>query len=185
MNPDHVLNFWFGQPLEIRSEWFRKDANFDAQIKAQFLSAIEAAANGEQAAWLNTPSHSLAYIILLDQFPRNIFRNDAQSFAYDHLALAAAKAAVCKGFDQKLTPLEQLFIYLPFEHSESLSDQEQAVELMMGWQVDEKLQGFYDYAVKHHAVIQRFGRFPHRNQLLGRNSTAEELDYLSQPGAGF
>jgi len=102
-----------------------------------------------------------------------------------HLALAAAKAAVCKGFDQKLTPLEQLFIYLHFEHSESLSDQEQAVELMTGWQVDEKLQGFYDYAVKHHAVIQRFGRFPHRNQLLGRNSTAEELDYLSQPGAGF
>ncbi|MDW5418041.1 DUF924 family protein [Iodobacter sp. CM08] len=185
MNPDHVLNFWFGQQLETRREWFSKDANFDAQIKAQFLSTIEAAANGELATWLTTPRHCLAYIILLDQFPRNVFRNDAQSFAYDHLALAAAKAAITQGFDQQLKPLEQLFIYLPFEHSENLSDQEQAVKLMTDWQADEKLQGFYDYAVKHHAVIQRFGRFPHRNQLLKRNSTAEEQSYLSQPGAGF
>ncbi|MEN9657811.1 MAG: hypothetical protein RL571_1276 [Pseudomonadota bacterium] len=185
MNPDHVLNFWFGQQLETRREWFSKDANFDAQIKAQFLSTIEAAANGELAAWLNTPRHSLAYIILLDQFPRNVFRNDAQSFAYDHLALAAAKTIVSKGFDPSFTPLEQLFLYLPFEHSENLSDQEQAVKLMAGWQADEKLQGFYDYAVKHHAMIQRFGRFPHRNQRLGRSSTAEELSYLSLPDAGF
>ncbi|AZN36652.1 DUF924 family protein [Iodobacter ciconiae] len=185
MNPDDVLSFWFGEQLEIRAQWFHKDAEFDAQINTKFLAFVEMAAQGKLNHWLKTPRHCLAYIILLDQFPRNIFRNSARSFAYDHLALQAAKDIINAGFNTQFHALEQLFIYLPLEHSENLADQELTLSLMKQWQNEPQLQGFYDYAIKHHAVIQRFGRFPHRNTLLGRNSTMEELNYLSLPGAGF
>ncbi|MFC7420901.1 DUF924 family protein [Iodobacter arcticus] len=185
MNPDDVLSFWFGEQLDIRAEWFRKDAEFDAQISTKFLATVEAAAQGELNHWLETPHHGLAYIILLDQFPRNIFRNSARSFAYDHLALQAAKSMIHAGLNTELQALEQLFIYLPLEHSENLADQELTLSLMSQWQNEPQLQGFYDYAVKHHAVIQRFGRFPHRNALLGRSSTVEELSHLALPGSGF
>ncbi len=185
MNPEDVLSFWFGEQLETRMEWFRKDAAFDAQIKAQFLPHILSAAEGSLNHWLENPRHCLAYIIVLDQFPRNIFRNDAQTFAYDALALQAAKMAIKQEFNQQLQPIEQLFMYLPFEHSENLADQAQTLVLMQDWQSDPQLQGFYDYAIKHHAVIQRFERFPHRNKVLGRDSSAEELAYLALPGSGF
>jgi uncharacterized protein (DUF924 family) len=185
MNPDDVLSFWFGEQLEIRAQWFRKDAEFDAQINTKFLAMVEAAAQGELNHWLEIPRHSLAYIILLDQFPRNIFRNSPRSFAYDDLALQAAKDMIHAGIHTQFHVLEQLFIYLPLEHSENLADQEQTLSLMSQWQNESPLQGFYDYAIKHHAVIQRFGRFPHRNALLGRSSTAEELNYLALPGSGF
>lgn len=185
MNPEDVLSFWFGGQLEVRAEWFRKNAEFDAQIKAQFLPTILAAEKGELNHWLNAPHSCLAFIILLDQFPRNIFRNDARSFAYDHLALQTAKEAIKAKYHEQLQALEQLFLYLPFEHSEILSDQEEILILMKDWQSHEQLKGFYDYAIKHHAVIRQFGRFPHRNHLLSRNSTSAEQTYLASPDAGF
>ena len=183
--PNHlaqdVLDFWFGRGDErgkAHKRWFEKNAAFDAQIRSRFLTAYEQQLR--DAGWLAEPASCLARIVALDQFPRNMFRGSARAFEADALALAAAKHAVAKGYDRGMLDVERQFIYLPFEHSESLADQERACELMKP--LGEEL---YGWAVKHKVIIERFGRFPHRNALLGRASTPEEIEFLQQPGSGF
>ena len=172
---EEVLRFWFGQDPK---RWFEKNATFDAEIRSRFLALYEELSSS--ADWLSGPRDCLARTIVLDQFPRNMFRGTPRAFAADPLALAAAKHAVAKSWDRDLLPVEKQFLYLPFEHSESLADQERACELMRT--LDEDL---YGWALKHKVIIERFGRFPHRNEILGRESTPEEIEFLKQPGSGF
>jgi uncharacterized protein (DUF924 family) len=176
-----VLAFWFGSGADYgipQRRWFEKDAAFDAEVRRLFLAAYETLA--QSGEWLDTAGGCLARIIVLDQFPRNMFRGSPRAFATDRLALAAARHAIASGYDRDWLRVEKIFAYLPFEHSESLADQERACELMrpLG---DEQ----YDYALRHKAIIERFGRFPHRNAILGRESTPEEVEFLKQPGSGF
>jgi uncharacterized protein (DUF924 family) len=178
---DEVLRFWFGDGAErgkAHKRWFEKNSTFDAEIRSRFLPLYEQLAGGND--WLVQPGDCLARIVVLDQFPRNMFRGSPRAFAADPLALAAAKHAVAKGFDGGLLPVEKQFVYLPFEHSESLADQERACALMKPLGDD-----LYDWALRHQRIIERFGRFPHRNEILGRASTPEEIEFLKQPGSGF
>ena len=178
-----VLRFWFGEPPEYGTSlkrWFEKDPAFDARVSEAFLRLYERLAAGGGAGWLQRPADCLGYIVLLDQFPRNMFRGTARAFAADPLALAAAKHAVGSGYDRDMLPVEKQFVYLPFEHSESLPDQEHACELMQPLGED-----LYDWALRHKRVIERFGRFPHRNSALRRASTPEEIEFLEQPGSSF
>ena len=194
MNPamvDDVLAFWFGTPGDAdygqaRAAWFRKDDAFDAQIRARFLNEVEAAIAGQRDDWTATPQGALALFILLDQFPRNLFRNTARAFAGDATALALAGHVVEQGWDRLLLPVQRVFVYLPFEHSESLADQERSIALFTAL-ADEhpETASYLDYARRHRDVIVRFGRFPHRNAALGRTSSAAVTDYLAQPGSGF
>ena len=189
--PADILAFWFGLPGEPgfgqpRSEWFRKDAAFDDQIRSRFLPGVEAALAGQLAAWAAERQGALALLILLDQFPRNLFRGDAQAFVGDAQALQLAVTAVGKGWDRPLLAVEKVFVYLPFEHSEALADQERSLTLFAALAAEHPgCDGFLDYARRHHEVIARFGRFPHRNAALGRPSTPEEAGYLAEPGSGF
>lgn len=187
-----VLDFWFLPPDHpghgaYRPEWFRKDEAFDATIRGRFGSAVEAALNSP--APLDGPDADLlATILLLDQFTRNIFRGTPRAFAGDPQALRIAESLVAAGRDKNLSPVQRWFAYLPFEHGESLLDQERAVALFAGLRREMKNETFdsaYDYALRHREVIERFGRFPHRNAILGRESTAEEIEFLKQPGASF
>lgn len=191
MNPTDILDFWFlpandaghGQP---RMVWFRKDAAFDEQIRARFLPAVECALAGELNEWAESPQGALALLILLDQFPRNLFRGSARSFAGDAQALHIAGAAIAQGWDRAMNSVERAFVYLPFEHSESLADQERALALFESLTKDDAgTDSYLDYARRHHEVIVRFGRFPHRNAALGRASTPAEEAYLALPGSGF
>jgi len=178
---DEVLRFWFGEGADrgkAHKRWFEKNATFDAEIRSRFLPLYERLASNDD--WLSGRDDVLARIVVLDQFPRNMFRGTARAFAADPLALAAAKHAVAKGYDRALLDVEKQFVYLPFEHSESLADQERACELMKPLGDD-----LYDWALRHKRIIERFGRFPHRNEILGRASTAEEIEFLKQPGSGF
>jgi uncharacterized protein (DUF924 family) len=186
-----ILAFWFGRAGEPgfgqqRGEWFRKDAAFDAEIRRRFLAAVEAALAGELNAWADDRQAALALLILLDQFPRNLFRGEAKAFAGDPQARQLAATALAKGWDKSMSAVEKLFVYLPFEHSEALADQERSVALFSALAAGHPgCEGFLDYAHRHHEVIARFGRFPHRNAALGRPSTPEETSYLAQPGSGF
>ncbi len=176
-----VLDFWFGTGAErgkTHKRWFEKNQAFDAEIRSRFLTAYEEQLR--DAGWLAEASCCLARIVVLDQFPRNMFRDAPRAFEADPLALAAARHAVERGYGKDWLRVEKIFAYLPFEHSETLADQQRACELMhpLG---DEQ----YDYALRHKAIIERFGRFPHRNALLGRASTPEELEFLKQPGSRF
>jgi len=182
-----VRRFWFGESPTTtpRPAWFRKDPAFDAQIRERFGTLIETALAGGLQAWDATPAGVLARIVVLDQFTRNAWRDSARAFAGDALALAAAQALVARGDDQALTPLQRWFIYLPFEHAEDGAAQRQAMALFTA--LAEAHPGLADarhWAQKHFEVIQRFGRYPHRNAVLGRTSTPEELAYLQQPGSG-
>jgi uncharacterized protein (DUF924 family) len=194
MDPvEEILQFWFDVPDrpgsdygQQRSVWFKKDPAFDATIRQQFLSLYEQAAAGHLNHWQPQPRPCLALLLLLDQFPRNLFRGDPRSFATDAQALAIAHQAIAQGFDQTLAPVERVFVYLPLEHSENLADQDQCVALF------EQLHRHHpdfastlDFAHRHREVIQRFGRFPHRNAILGRPSTPAEAEFLQQPGSGF
>lgn len=186
-----ILAFWFGPPDgpgygQPRSEWFRKDEAFDASIRQRFLARVNAALAGQLAPWASDRQGMLALLILLDQFPRNLFRNEARAFAGDAQARQLADTALAEGRDQAMTAVEKLFVYLPFEHSEALADQERSLALFSALAAEHPgCEGFLDYARRHHAVITRFGRFPHRNAALGRPSTPEEAIYLAQPGSGF
>ena len=182
-----VLDFWFGSPAgAYRKQWFRKDPDFDAQIKAQFLDLYWAMVVSPSESWLNTTTTRSARIIVLDQFARNMFRGTPQSFAADPLALATATTAIERGDEATLLPVERFFLYLPFEHSESLTDQNRCVERFEQLvQEAPELHHGLDYARRHRNVIVQFGRFPHRNQILGRQSTPEELTFLQQPGSRF
>lgn len=181
MNAPAVLEFWFGAADAARAEWFRKDDAFDARIRERFGDTIEAALDGALLEWTADAGGALARILLLDQFTRNVFRGTPRAFAGDVLALAAAREMVARGQDMALAPLRRLFTYLPFEHAEDRDAQQQAVRLIgaLG------LADFTGYAQRHAAVIERFGRFPHRNAILGRTSTGEEIEFLKQPGSSF
>lgn len=187
--PDHVVDFWFGAPGSpergtARELWFRKSAETDATIRARFGADVEAALAGERDAWADAPASAVALVILLDQFTRNIYRDTPRAFAGDPKALALAKNLVATGEHTTLGPYERWFVYLPFEHAESLQAQEESVRLYTQLAQD----GWPDalpWARKHYDVIARFGRFPHRNDILGRASTPEEVEFLKQPGSRF
>lgn len=177
--PDEILAFWFAP--ETRERWFAPDPAFDAEIARRFGPLIEEAADGRLALWAREPHGSLALCILLDQFPRHVWRGTARAFAYDGFARRVAHEALASGQDRELAPEERLFLYLPLEHSEDLSDQERCVELVVALGDPTWL----DYAVRHRDIIARFGRFPHRNAALGRASTAEEEAFLQGPNSSF
>jgi uncharacterized protein (DUF924 family) len=183
-----VVDFWFG-PVDVRGparlEWFRKDAAFDAEIRGRFGSLQRAAAARECEPWRASPEPMLALIIVLDQFSRNLFRGDARAFAQDAHARECAREALDRGDDLQLLPVERQFLYMPFEHSEALADQDRAVELMGSLESFEATRGVAEWAEKHRTIIRRFGRFPHRNAALGRPSTAAEAAFLQEPGSGF
>jgi len=181
-----LLDFWFGAvPGKQRREWFMKDARFDGELRRRFGELHAKAARREREGWRDSPEPMLALVILLDQLSRNLFRNDARAFAQDAHARECAAQAIGRGDDLELLPVQRTFLYLPYEHSESLADQERAVELMRSLDGFEETRGMSEYAVKHRDVVKRFGRFPHRNAALGRDSTAEEADFLRQPGSRF
>jgi uncharacterized protein (DUF924 family) len=188
-----ILTFWFGDPAVPDSEygqqrqiWFRKDPDFDAQVRDRFLALYEQARAGECGRWLEQPRSALALTILLDQFPRNMFRGTARCFEADAQALATAQTAIARHYDQALIPVERMFLYLPLEHSENIEHQHQSVSLFETLVQDEPaLQTTLDYAYRHRDVIAQFGRFPHRNESLGRPSTPAEQQFLQQPGSGF
>ncbi|MGZ5236689.1 MAG: DUF924 family protein [Caldimonas sp.] len=186
-----VLDFWFGEEgsAEFGSQrklWFSKDAAFDRRIAERFASTIEHALRGELDDWAVTASGALARILVLDQFTRNAFRGRKRAFAGDAQALAAASAMVGSRQDETLAPFMRVFVYLPFEHAEGMAMQDEAVRLFTRLAgAAPELADTLDYARRHREVIERFGRFPHRNAILGRLSTAEELVYLARPGSGF
>jgi uncharacterized protein (DUF924 family) len=174
---DEVLEFWFADP----ARWWKKDPAFDTEIRRRFSDLHAAIERGEHEDWLDTPRGALAYIIVLDQFSRNMFRGTARMFASDAQALAAARAAIDRGYDAALPPAERGFLYMPLMHSEDLADQERCVELFQAFAGSDQVR----YAQQHREIIRRFGRFPHRNEVLGRASTSEELEFLTQPGSSF
>ncbi len=176
-----ILHFWFEETPPAL--WFQKSDDFDKQIHDRFSSAYKLAAEGLCDGWRDTADGALALCIVLDQFHRTMFRWHPDSFATDAKALGIAKLAIARGFDQTLPATRRRFLYLPFEHSEYLTDQDRSLSLFKSMQEDDPLG--YDYAVRHHEVISRYGRFPHRNAILGRQNTPEEDEYLAQPGAGF
>lgn len=185
-----ILDFWFADgPDTFRMAWFRRDDAFDAEIRTRFGALLEQARSGAHDGWAAAPEGALALALLLDQFPRNLFRGTPDAFACDEHARRIARAAVLRDrHDLALTPTQRSFLYLPFEHSEALADQDLSVTLFEGLRdhpASAKPGGVIDYAWKHRAVIARFGRFPHRNAVLGRADTAAEGAYLAQPGAGF
>ncbi|MGE4313207.1 MAG: DUF924 family protein [Pseudobdellovibrionaceae bacterium] len=175
-----VIDFWFEETQP--QQWFQKNEDFDSLIKSRFLETYEAARNGYLDDWKKDADGCLSLLLLLDQFPRNMFRGTPQQFATDGKALLIAKHAVSKGLDQILQPVKRRFIYLPFEHSEQMADQKRSLELFEKVKGDDPLG--YEYALRHYDVIDRFGRFPHRNKVLGRDSTPEEEAYLAEHG-GF
>lgn len=190
LQANKILEFWFGKPEEPsygkpRKVWFTKNPEFDQEVRSRFLSVYQQAAAGQLNDWKADPLSCLALIILLDQFPRNMFRGQPQAFATDPQALAAAKHAITLGFDKALLPIQRQFIYLPFEHSENLADQYQCVKLFSMLKDYSECTSSVDYAHRHFKVIERFGRFPHRNQILDRETTPEEAEFLKQRGSSF
>ena len=175
MGADDVHKFWFERD---RKDWFEKNPAFDAEIRARFAPLYERAMREELKSWRDTPTSCLALVILLDQFPRNMFRGSAQAFAADPLARVAAGVILDNGWDKAMTPDERMFAYLPFEHSESLEDQEHSLRLFAD-------NPNFEWARRHCEIIRRFGRFPHRNAALGRASTSEEIEFLKLPGSAF
>jgi uncharacterized protein (DUF924 family) len=186
-----VLDFWFGAPGSPehgreREAWFLKDAVFDRAIATRFGALIDSAIAGALAHWQSEPLGALAEIVVLDQFTRNVFRDTPRAFSGDARALRAAQALVESGTDRGLLAVQRQFVYLPFEHAESAALQDQAMRLFEQLAADHPEQaGLIEWADKHRVIIERFGRFPHRNLVLGRVSTAEEIEFLQQPGSGF
>jgi uncharacterized protein (DUF924 family) len=179
-----VIGFWFGS-ADRDKRWFEKNAAFDDEVRRRFLALHEQAAAAELTYWKNEPADCLALIVLLDQFPRNMFRGTARAFATDSPALDAARHAVEKGFDRGMRPVERMFVYLPYEHAESLEEQLRCCELTATLSGFSETADVYRYATLHRDIIQRFGRFPHRNAILGRASTPEEIEFLKGPGSSF
>lgn len=175
-NAETIITFWHKAGPK---KWFAKNDDFDAEIADKFVHLIEEAGNGGLQDWLDAPRSCLAYILLLDQFTRNIYRNDGKAFAYDPLALKAAKHAFARGFENEIDEKLRSFFVMPFMHSEAIEDQLKCIELM------KKIggEGNVKFAIIHYDIIKEFGRFPHRNAVLGRESSAEELVFLA--GDGF
>jgi uncharacterized protein (DUF924 family) len=191
MTPQHVLDFWFAPPSDAehnrtRAVWFKKDDAFDAEIRRRFGGLIDVALAGALEAWRTTTDGTLAYIITLDQFTRNTHRGTAKSFAGDAQALAAARALVASGAHRALPGVRRQFVYLPFEHAEDLAMQDESMRLFTALAADEPtLADLPTWAEKHRVIVARFGRFPHRNAILGRTSTPEEAAFLREPGSSF
>ena len=185
-----VIEFWFGEPGSPergvpRKSWFEKSAEFDAVIRDRFVTLVDAAVAGRLAGWTRTPFAALALVIVCDQFPRNIFRGTPRAFATDPLALEVSLGIVERGFDAAYLPVERAFAYLPFEHAEDIAMQRRSLALFARLPPSATSASYMDYARRHHDVIERFGRFPHRNEILGRASTPEEREFLTQPGSSF
>lgn len=174
-----ILKFWFEDTQH--AQWWKKDADFDRLIIERFSDLHRRATRCELFDWRRDPRGRLAEIIVLDQFSRNMFRGQPESFAQDALALALAQEAVAAGADLALQAVERSFLYMPYMHSESLAIHAVAVELFR----ENGIEGNLDFELKHQAIIERFGRYPHRNAILGRVSTPEEIEFLKQPGSGF
>jgi uncharacterized protein (DUF924 family) len=195
MEAKEIVDFWFGEDetdiLSNAEQRWQKDPAFDRAIEQMFKPVLDDVVMGMNDDWLHEPEPCLAYIIVLDQFTRNIFRDTPQMFAQDNLALAACEHAIDAGHDKALHPIKAWFLYMPLMHSENLAVQEQSLkmfrELADRAPEDYKpsLENAYDFAVKHADIVKRFSRYPHRNSLLGRESTAEELEFLKQPGSSF
>lgn len=196
--PQSICEFWFGtstDDAEVGEQqaglWWAKNPEIDAQIQARFAPYLPRLVAGELDPWRQTALGHLALILLTDQFPRNIFRGTPQAFGWDAIALSLCQQGIAAGVDQQLPPIQRLFFYLPLEHSEVLADQDHSLQLFQQLQttVEPKsaaLFAYYtDFAQRHRAVIERFGRFPHRNEILGRPSTPEELAFLQTPGSAF
>ncbi|QIN82559.1 DUF924 family protein [Rubrobacter tropicus] len=189
-SPLEVLAFWFGTQGdpgygEFRSEWFRKDETFDREVTDRFEDLYEQAAAGKLDHWREEAEGCLALVIALDQFPRNMFRGDARTHATDAKALDAAKDAIGRALDRELPALQRMFLYMPFMHSESVEDQRRSVELFEGLAGEPGGPDVVEYAVGHRDIVERFGRFPHRNALLGRETTPEEAEFLTRPGSSY
>lgn len=184
--PDEVLRFWFGEPPgKRRKAWFEKNPAFDADMRTRFLRLHSRAVCGELKDWTETRLGALALIVLTDQFSRNMFRGTPHAFASDALALATARQLLAAGSDAQMRPVERQFAYLPFEHSEALADQERALTLFAPLGAHVETADTPEYARRHWEIVKRFGRFPHRNAILDRVSTPEEIEFLTQPGSGF
>ena len=179
MQYQQVLQFWFSELTE--KDWFRKDETLDQTITKRFEGLLQAAGACELYDWRRTPDGRLAEIIVLDQFSRNIYRNKAMSFSQDALALALAQEAVAIGADMALPVSRRAFLYMPYMHSESLLIHEQAMKLFQQTGLENNL----NFEKRHLAILERFGRYPHRNAILGRQSTPEEVEFLAQPGSSF
>ena len=182
-----LLDFWFGPPGDPNRErhrqiWFHATPDYDAALRGEFLADYEQGAAGEFAAWEDSPEGALALVLLLDQIPRNIFRNTARAYAADALARAVADRALARGFDQGVPPVWRLFFTMPFHHSESLADQRRSLALMQAVPREPGRSGggLRRYGAPYVEVIERFGRFPHRNAILGRPSTPEEEAFLAE-----
>jgi uncharacterized protein (DUF924 family) len=191
MRPHDILDFWFaptGDPAHNtrREVWFKKDDAFDAEIRDRFETLVERALNGEISGWAATTDGTLAAIVVLDQFTRNVFRGTPRAFAGDAQALTLARKLVASGADRTLPGVRRLFVYLPFEHAENLATQEESLRLFQSLGQDEPAHAdLLTWAEKHHAVVARFGRFPHRNAILRRTSTPDEEAFLREPGSSF
>lgn len=198
LTPATVLEFWFGNAGDDtaiaqaqQKLWWSKNEAVDTDIRKRFGDLVETAAAGKLDQWAQNARGRLALILLFDQFPRNMYRDTPRAFAYDPLAGKLALEGIATGADRELRAIERVFFYLPLEHSESAELQERCVALFTALaagapEADHKtFSGYVDYAVRHRDVIHRFGRFPHRNRILGRASTPEEIEFLKQPGSSF
>jgi uncharacterized protein (DUF924 family) len=195
---ESILEYWFGTEADDlvaanqhAALWWKKNPKIDEEIRDRFASLLDAAANGNLDDWLTDPHGRLAMIILVDQFSRNMYRDTPRSFAFDAFSQNWCKSGLDSGADRLLRPIERVFFNLPLEHSESLQDQQRSVALSKELAESvpdahrELFDGFLNYAVRHCEIVQRFGRFPHRNAILGRESTDEEIAFLQQPGSSF
>ena len=187
--PADVLDFWFDDATEAL--WFARSDALDASIRERFGDTLKAALRGELDAWADTPEGWLALLVVRDQFSRNLYRNDARAWAGDAGTQAMALEGIARGLDRQLSPLQRVFAYLPLEHAESTDLQKHCVSLFEALVASQppaeraRFQDYLDYARRHHDVIHRFGRFPHRNAVLGRTDTPAERAYLASPGSGF
>jgi len=195
---ESILHYWFGgatDDAEIVREksalWWKQDSKVDAEIRRRFEMMLNAEIKNEFASWSSSPRGQLARVLLCDQFPRNMYRDSPRAFDYDERARKLAREAIDAGQDKKLRPVERVFLYLPFEHSETVDDQELSLRLYTALveyvpETDRPTyQKFLEFARKHKEIIDRFGRFPHRNAILGRQSTAAEAEFLKGPGSSF
>jgi uncharacterized protein (DUF924 family) len=195
---NEILDFWFGEldqhgcaSPNQRKRWWTKSDAFDETIRSKFLPDYVSIVGGDRERWRSTPRGALAYIVVLDQFSRNMFRDTPEMFAADPLAQEACYEGLDAGFDMELGFDERVFFYLPLEHSEDIEDQQRCLEVFthLCEVAPESLKAdadyYLDYAKRHQAIIERFGRYPHRNEILGRASTAEEIEFLKQPGSSF
>jgi uncharacterized protein (DUF924 family) len=198
MSTEAILDCWFGSDAEdaiVASKkgglWWKSDPAVDDDLRARFSNLVEKGGRNELDEWASTPRGLLALILLSDQFPRNIHRNTPRAFEFDPIARAHCRAGIARGFDARLRPIERVFHYLPLEHSESRTDQDDSVRLFSdlasnaGAGTKELFAGYLRFAERHREIVERFGRFPHRNRILGRESTAEEIAFLQTPGSSF